>query len=265
MPIPTPRDAVRRGQDTDTRITLLERRLAKGSIPDRLSTTGREITDWDDATETGFYWGIAAANSPARVSGAGTPSWFMGVVTVHPGAGAARISQELREAYGTLQTTTYRRYWNGLTWSAWKPSSDWLPPGTVTAGDSANTVNSAASSWSASILGVSRTMTPTYDMYVDAHISAICKASTGYTMIGLSVTGGAAVTPEQDPDGTARGAYWTPFTSSAVDTQISMIPKRILVPGGQSTTFAMWARRSVGSGVQTCNYPIMTLTPARWA
>ena len=74
MPVPTPRDMVAQGRETDMRLTLLERRLASAGIPERLGPNGQEVLDWDDATSVGFYYGTSAANGPVAVDSQ-APRW----------------------------------------------------------------------------------------------------------------------------------------------------------------------------------------------
>ena len=119
MPVPTPRDMVAQGRETDMRLTLLERRLASAGIPERLGPNGQEVLDWDDATSVGFYYGTSAANGPVAVDG-GSGSWMMGTVRRHDGnGGTPRIEQRLSEARGGTQDTEYVRYHNGSSWSSW--------------------------------------------------------------------------------------------------------------------------------------------------
>lgn len=58
MPIPTPRDPVEQGRDRDLRIALLERRLARGGIPDRLLPGGSDIVS--------SYYGTTAERDAAH-------------------------------------------------------------------------------------------------------------------------------------------------------------------------------------------------------
>lgn len=116
--IPTPRTAVRQGRDTNERLDLLEGRI--GLLPDRLSTSGAELTDWNEAISPGFYWSVGAANSPIP-DDAGSGSWWSGLVYVHPGDEVGpRIFQEAREARGAQSGRVFRRYYNGTSWQAWE-------------------------------------------------------------------------------------------------------------------------------------------------
>ena len=99
------------------RLTSVERRLGRGAfnLPPRLTPTGAEVTDWNDATAVGFYWcENTAANSPY-------PDRFLGQVFVMGGDGplAGRIVQEVRiPTTGVQGQATWRRFYSG-TWSAW--------------------------------------------------------------------------------------------------------------------------------------------------
>src|SRR5690349_13070961 len=61
---PIRKDFMGRQLDTDERLTGVERRLAR-ALPARLSSTGEEVTDWNNATKPGFYWSSTSAlNNP---------------------------------------------------------------------------------------------------------------------------------------------------------------------------------------------------------
>lgn len=119
----------------ESRLTLLERRLVRRGggtppppfiLPDRLSDTGAEVLDWDDALEPGFYWSMGAANQPQHPDGGAVN--FQGVVTFNGGF-TGRIMQELHETSQSRFAVVYRRYWNGTAWTAWEISgydSDWV-------------------------------------------------------------------------------------------------------------------------------------------
>lgn len=95
----------------------------------RISPEGQMVTDWNLATTAGFYWSISAANAPVP-DDAGSGIWWSGVVTYHPGNSAGvRIFQEVREGRQATSTRTFRRYFNGTSWSAWE-SVDGIRRGT---------------------------------------------------------------------------------------------------------------------------------------
>lgn len=139
-----------------------------------------------------------------------------------------------------------------------------LPDPMWSRGDSANTLTAGASSWQA-LTSCQIVFTPARDLWVDIAAGAVCKASSGYTMIGFQIIGGISMAPDIDPAGGSGGAHWTPFTSSTVDTGMTTPTKRVLLPGGTQTTVTLYTRRSVSTGTHTTNYPILTLHPVRWA
>lgn len=102
------------------RVTSLERRVARGSyqLPDRLSQTGAEVTDWNDAVSNGFYWSTgSAANNPVG-------NIAVGVVTsMGPTGGYNRVMQEVWFPSTALvnQRKTWRRVLDLVTgtWTAW--------------------------------------------------------------------------------------------------------------------------------------------------
>lgn len=94
-----------------TRVSQLERNA--GQVPDRLSVKGQQVADWNDAVDVGFYWSDSgAANAPINNA-------LVGKVYVHEGID--RIVQEIvrPSANAADQHATYRRVWNGSSWSAW--------------------------------------------------------------------------------------------------------------------------------------------------
>lgn len=141
-----------------------------------------------------------------------------------------------------------------------------LPSQQVGIGPSAFTITGGAASWQA--IGLELTYTPPADLWVDLEASAeVSGQNTAYTMIGVNITGGLTLAPDQGPaDGTAA-SHWTRFTFSTVHTAIQNPTKRMLLPGGVATTFTFWARRSAvpASGANVCNYSLLSLRPVRWA
>lgn len=138
-----------------------------------------------------------------------------------------------------------------------------LPEAVYAPGPATHTITFLSGNWGP--VGASASITPDADLYVDIVASAIAKASEGYTMLGLNVTGGVTVGPLNNPDGTGENFAWTPFTSSTVDTAITSIPKRLLLPGGVTTTVALVGRRNTLAGTQTLNYSSLAILPAGWA
>lgn len=113
MGAPTPRTAARLGQSVDERLSILE---ARGAVlPDRLSTFGAQVTDWNAVRSAGFYWSENAANAPVVSALVGTV-WVVGGGSVE-----GRVVQEVRipTGFGIQGITTWRRAWTGTSWSAW--------------------------------------------------------------------------------------------------------------------------------------------------
>lgn len=83
-------------------------------LPPRLSPNGQTITDWNDATEVGFYNG--AVGIPNAPNSAGL---FSGVVLR---SASGRIVQDLVNMTTTVDAMrlTYRRVWSGSAWTAWE-------------------------------------------------------------------------------------------------------------------------------------------------
>lgn len=101
--IPTPRTAVGQGRDVAQRLDLLEARI--GQLPERLSTQGARIDDWDEAVSTGFYW---------------SPDGYTGVVMFSDEPTVGVLIQERRKrGVPGIQ----RRSFDGLVWSPWMRQS----------------------------------------------------------------------------------------------------------------------------------------------
>lgn len=100
------------------RLEAVERRLSRAlALPGRLSTLGQEVTDWNDATEVGFYWGRPSIpNSPEM-----STSSFSGVVYYDGHSSPARLMQEARVLSTTPSrvATTWRRVFANGVWGAW--------------------------------------------------------------------------------------------------------------------------------------------------
>lgn len=169
--------------------------------------------------------------------------------------------RELEEAIRTLQKRQ-----NELQRALTSFSPEPLPEPIYSSGASVNTVTASGGSWvnlgPSSSLRI--TLTPTAPMVVEVIANAICKASSGYTMISVNVSGGVTLAPDELPGG-ASGAAASPFTSSSVDTGLMMPPKMLTLPAGVPTTFDMYARRNVSSGSHYVNYPVIAVLPVRWA
>ncbi|QHB37029.1 hypothetical protein QDA00_gp74 [Microbacterium phage Matzah] len=115
---PVPRTMEEILRDTRSRLLRVERRLSvRGGLPARLGPNGAQVTDWNLATEAGFYWSEAAAlNNP--VGNVAT-----GVVTVKPNGANPRVLQEVY--FPTATDSARGRSWRRVldistgVWSAW--------------------------------------------------------------------------------------------------------------------------------------------------
>lgn len=98
--------------DVLDRVSRLERRR----LPLRLSPSGQEVTDWNDAIDPGFYWAQGTAlNSPSNGGAA-----HQGIVTVGVAGVEPRIIQEVKAGWGDSRITeTFRRRFNGTAWGSW--------------------------------------------------------------------------------------------------------------------------------------------------
>jgi len=91
----------------------MEAALASSGIPARLGAIAATTTDWNNATDNGWYMGNNAANAPDTV-------WFIGEVMTHD------PSYSVQTVYSFAETPlrVYRRQkWQG-SWSAWGPAAD---------------------------------------------------------------------------------------------------------------------------------------------
>lgn len=88
------------------------------SLPPRLSDTGQQVMDWNDAESVGFYWSDPTAlNVPPS-----SPTQLLGTVTAGLISGVPVIIQELSRA-GDSQTVKWSRYRNSSgVWASWVPA-----------------------------------------------------------------------------------------------------------------------------------------------
>lgn len=106
----------RGGSASKISVGHLRSNLNNGIIPDeRLPPRLREVaqitTNWDDATENGWFRGNDAANAPA-------PGWFMGQVVVHHDLWTTQVVHAFSDDT-EVDTKTYRREKNNGAWGGW--------------------------------------------------------------------------------------------------------------------------------------------------
>lgn len=104
-------------------ITELQRRI--GRLPDRISAAGREVADWNDAVDAGFYWSEGALNSPS------TDPIHAGYVVPLGGGFGPRVLQEVSfpSATTAYAARTWRRIQAGGAWGSWfliQGATDWV-------------------------------------------------------------------------------------------------------------------------------------------
>jgi hypothetical protein len=110
--------------DVLDRLTGVERRLARSGsgLPLRLAAGGRNTSDWNLATESGWYWSYTGGtiNGPVTEA-AGTSDWMSGEVFVH---GGGTITQEvtcMRNSTSFRRWAKWRRYRTAEgAWSPWQ-------------------------------------------------------------------------------------------------------------------------------------------------
>lgn len=254
------------------RVTSLERRISRGTyqLPDRLSPTGAEVTDWNDATSVGFYWSEnTAANAPFA-------DRFLGQVFVMGGDGpiAGRLVQELQiPTTGVQGRMVWRRYFSGGAWTAWAPDA-WagLPVPIKDFGNDSFSFTFPAASWGiiAGSSDISFGVLPA-KLEVELRVSGMLGTTTAaaYAMLGASCRGGLNLDPEIDQDG--LGSFRATPYSNIPDAGGSQYnnpvygTKRVVVPAGSPTTvFRLWARRNTANGTQRVQYSQLEAVPIRW-
>lgn len=74
------------------------------------------IEDWDDAQETGFYWGVNSANRPPETDG-----WWMAIVQRGESSYGAHLIKQMLHRPNRAYGIEYSRYSidGGATWSGW--------------------------------------------------------------------------------------------------------------------------------------------------
>ena len=130
------------------KITALERRQGGSSfqLPDRLSTEGQLITDWNDAIEDGWYYSTTGASANAPFNG----EW---VGHVQNNIVAGRLVQRLTSPYGNPSADVeFVRVKSGASWFAWRRGDGKLTTGgvggaTMDAYYGRYALNAASTSW----------------------------------------------------------------------------------------------------------------------
>lgn len=82
------------------------------TLPGRLGPVCQAITDWNDATENGFYMGSSAANAPDS-------GWWMGYVINHGGSGWRTQRVWGFSDNGPADTKTWERECDDGTYGSW--------------------------------------------------------------------------------------------------------------------------------------------------
>lgn len=107
---------------TQERLGQQERR----STPPRLSASGMQVTNWDDAQAQGFYYSAAGALNAPNLSGV-----FTGMVQRTP----SRIVQEVSDTttIAGAVVKTWRRVYAGSSWGPWIELSSQFPASGISA------------------------------------------------------------------------------------------------------------------------------------
>lgn len=106
--------------DTRSRLEIVERRL--GILPERISSSGRKVTDWNDAIDSGWYYGQGAANQPLSLTGVTVDYWVGETKVFWTSGGIVRITQTLERPdinNGPIVQRTFNAGSSGV-WSAWE-------------------------------------------------------------------------------------------------------------------------------------------------
>jgi len=101
--------------ELDARYMRPSQAVSNSQLPGRLRQDGQVITDWNNAIQSGFYFGESAANSPPGIDGG-----LIGYVAAASGDGA--VVQTVVRWWGISPTAsvTWRRAKQGPnSWTAW--------------------------------------------------------------------------------------------------------------------------------------------------
>lgn len=256
------------------RVTSLERRIARGTfqLPGRLSPTGAEVTDWDNAVNAGFYWGVNAAHQPTF----GTATHWVGQVEVfNDDASTVKIVQTLMRP-DVSTGPSFKRYWRSDTsaWSAWgyEDATAGLPLPISDYGNDNFSFTFTAASWGV-IAGSSEITFGALPapMMVDLRYNAQAGTTTAaaYAMLGVACIGGLTLNPDVNQVTGVQDFRDTPFANTPDSGTAIQLPvvglKRVIVPAGSPTTrFRLWARRNTANGTQRMNYSRVEAIPVRW-
>ena len=103
--------------DTSNAANITSGTLLDARLPSRIGTTATQVTDWNTATSSGFYWSTnTATNAPAG-------SYLQGWVV----ASSSTECTQVAIAYGSGGTTgaqAWRRHRTSSTWGSWYLTTD---------------------------------------------------------------------------------------------------------------------------------------------
>ena len=86
--------------------------LLNAALPSRLGRTAQLITDWDLATENGYYQGSNILNAPS-------PGWYIGHVISHGAAGWVTQDVHSFSSDSPQDSKAFRRERNNGIWGSW--------------------------------------------------------------------------------------------------------------------------------------------------
>jgi hypothetical protein len=282
MPFP-PIDKTFQGllRDIATRLTLVERRLARGSdeepfaLPDRLGGPDGDLatlpagTNLNTVLATGWYVQSSSANATVALNYPINRAGHLEVSGRLAGAGTDFILQTYTEyapfAPATLSRQWRRTHYNG-TWTAWAQVAgpvNILPAPVRYAPGNVNTI--AATSWGTIVPSTAaQTMTVTQPTWVLVTFGAWIVASAGETRAGITLSGATTIaTPPTQQDGLIGSGAWgqTLYISSTDGTSSAQrSSQRLYLLGVGTTTFTIEAYLAT-AGTHQVNYPVLEIIP----
>lgn len=217
------------------RLDSLEERLAN-VLPRRLQPGGRQVADWNYATEAGFYWGISAAHGPTLDAGG---LWTTGWVIVHD---ALHITQYVGDVGGaTDKTDLWKRSSadGGATWTAtwFRVSSSEIPmPQTNTF-----TVKYSTATTTPAVVGtMAIPASPRRTFWVITVAASMgFNAGAGNQRLSLSSNAGTfSASAMNGRDYMAPAGGWVPFSQA----------HRLILNAGQAATLTITGQAGIATG-----------------
>lgn len=267
------RTALGSARDIEQRLEILESRIPRQEgyiLPGRLSSAAQEISDWDNATQPGFYWGAAgAANSPGSAN-----SWA-GIVYLEGGSGTVIQTAHQADTSNPVSIVGgMRRYRVGAAWTSWVPVGGSgglpsVPPFSEAFAPILLNYTAGMVDWEG-VPGLSITMTDLpYNLIVTVTLHSMVSTDRdgNGVALGINAAGATTVTPELEQK-TGLSRYYPARVVPASDPvfgQHLAVSKSLTLNPGTTTLTTQILLDIDDTGFANLLGARMEVMPHRWA